>query len=370
MIIIEVFKLLLNIIYIPYRLLKTKHKVTFISRQSNKISIETEMIVERLNKSDNDLKIITINKKLDKNLKSIIENFLLLFKQMYHITTSKVVIIDGYCIPVSILRHKKDLIIIQTWHAAGIIKKIGLQTLETKSKFSKKIAVSMNMHKNYTYVISSSKETTKIFTKAFNVNKKQILEFGTPMLDYVYHQKNNKKEEILNKNPHINKPMILYLPTLRKNGKIDLDSFVNWFDFNNYDLVVKLHPVNKDVKLNKKIKKISGFKTEDLISAAEYVITDYSNVAFLAALSNTKVLFYIYDIEEYKQKRGLNVDLEKQFAEFSERNLKKLLEIIYNEKYDLEKFKVETEKHISTFDGKSTERICDFILEKVNNSRW
>ena len=132
---------------------------------------------------------------------------------MYHLATSKVVVVDGYCIPVSILVHKKRLVIIQTWHAAGIIKKIGLQTVENRSKLGKRLAKHMNMHKNYSYVISSSKESSKVFMEAFNVRREQILEFGTPMLDYIYDKKNRKKEEILKNNPHIEKPVILYLPT-------------------------------------------------------------------------------------------------------------------------------------------------------------
>ena len=209
------------------------------------------MIIRRLNKLDDKLKIVTINKKLEYNVFSIIENSLLLFKQMYHLATSKVVLVDGYCIPVSILVHKQKLVIIQTWHAAGVIKKIGLQTMENKTKWEKSLAKHMNMHKNYSYVISSSNETSRVFMEAFNVRREQILEFGTPMLDYIYDKKNRKKEEILKNNPHIEKPVILYLPTLRKDKNIDLTDITQSFNFDKYDLVVKLHPINKNIELDK-----------------------------------------------------------------------------------------------------------------------
>ena len=39
------------------------------------------MIIRRLNKLDDELKIVTINKKLESNVLSVIENSLLLFKQ-------------------------------------------------------------------------------------------------------------------------------------------------------------------------------------------------------------------------------------------------------------------------------------------------
>ena len=353
----------------PFKILKTQNKITFISRQSNTLSLESKMIIRRLNKLDDKLKIVTINKKLEYNVFSIIENSLLLFKQMYHLATSKVVLVDGYCIPVSILVHKQKLVIIQTWHAAGVIKKIGLQTMENKTKWEKSLAKHMNMHKNYSYVISSSNETTRVFTEAFNVKREQILEFGTPMLDYIYDKKNRKKEEILKNNPHIEKPVILYLPTLRKSQNIDLSDIINSFDFDKYDLVVKLHPINKNIELDKKIKKINGVVTEDLISVAAYVITDYSNVAFLAALSDIKVLFYIKDIEQYKESPGLNIDITEEFGEYSSKDIQELLNIIDDDNYNMGNFLKKVEKYISKFDGKATDRICNFILNEIRNTK-
>ena len=44
---------------------------------------------------------------------------------MYHISRSKVVILDTYCYLISNLKHKKDLVVIQIWHAIGICKKAG-----------------------------------------------------------------------------------------------------------------------------------------------------------------------------------------------------------------------------------------------------
>ena len=42
MIVIELFKILLNLIYMPFKILKTQNKITFISRQSNTLSLESK----------------------------------------------------------------------------------------------------------------------------------------------------------------------------------------------------------------------------------------------------------------------------------------------------------------------------------------
>ena len=45
------------------------------------------------------------------------------------LSTAHVCIIDGYCIPVSVLHHRKELRVVQVWHALGAIKKFGRQAL-------------------------------------------------------------------------------------------------------------------------------------------------------------------------------------------------------------------------------------------------
>ena len=45
---------------------------------------------------------------------------------MYHLATSRACIVDTYIIPVSILKHRDELIIIQIWHALGAIKSLDM----------------------------------------------------------------------------------------------------------------------------------------------------------------------------------------------------------------------------------------------------
>lgn len=360
MFLIDIFKIILNILYLPFKCLKKKNKILFLSRQTNQVSLEYSMLIKELSKNDN-IEIVTITKKIERNLKSYIFNFFLLFKQMYHLGTSKVVITDGYSVPISILKHRKDLIIIQMWHANGIIKKIGLQTLEKRSKKQKKLAIKMNMHKNYNYVISSSKHSSVVFSKAFNVNLKNILNFGTPMLDYIYYKKNDKSKEIKEKYNLYDKKIIVYLPTYRKN-MIDYNILLKNIDFNKYYLVMKKHPVDKLNIIDDRIIMINDYIAEDLISVADYVISDYSNVVFESILSNKKTFCYIYDYEEYKKDFGLNIDIKKQFK-YAFYNITDLVENLDND-YNMQYALHFTKKYVENFDGKCTDRIISFI-EKI-----
>ena len=366
MIIIDLFKIILNLIYVPFKYLKKQNKILFLSRQTNTVSLEYRMIIEEILKHKN-IKIVTITKKIDKNIISYICNFFLIFKQMYHLGTTKVVITDGYSIPVSILNHNKELIIIQLWHANGIIKKIGLQTLNNRTPFQRKLAIKMNMHKNYTYVISSSKETSKVFKEAFGVSNKQLLNYGTPMLDYIYYNHNNKKEEIMEKYKlDKNKKIIVYLPTYRKE-KIHYDTFINNVDYEKYQLVIKRHPVDKENIINKNVTIIKNYIAEDILSIADYVISDYSNVVFEAILSKKRTYCYIYDYDIYEKEFGFNIDLKENFGKYSFENIDELLNQIEKESYDYKYAQKFASKYIENFDGNSTRKIANFIINKYKS---
>ena len=117
---IYLLKLNLKLVYFFLKLLPTdKSKIVFMSRQSNNVSIDFKMIAEKL--VEKKYKVVIISKKIDSGMINYLKYYFNLYKQMYHIATSKVCIIDSYCIPVCILKHKKSLVVIHFWHAMCII---------------------------------------------------------------------------------------------------------------------------------------------------------------------------------------------------------------------------------------------------------
>ena len=66
-------------------------------------------------------------------------------KSMYHLATASVCVLDSYWPAVSVLHHKKQLAVIQMWHAMGKIKKSGYQSLGKKFGRSDMIAREMRM---------------------------------------------------------------------------------------------------------------------------------------------------------------------------------------------------------------------------------
>lgn len=362
---INIYILILNLIYLLFKFFPTKKKkILFLSRQTNKPSIDFRMLIIEIKKNYPDYEIKIITKRVEKRIKDFItKNTFSIFYQMYHLATSSVCVIDGYNMSVSVLKHKKSLKIIQIWHSLGAIKKFGHQTLYKER--NKKFAKAMRMHKNYDLLISSSKETTKYFSMAFNYPKEKFINCGLPRIDYLLSKTKINQKKIYLKYPELKgRKIILYTPTFRSNGhEYKIDSLINAIDFNKYVLIVKLHPcINYGFDL-KNTYTCDEFTSLQLLSIANFVITDYSAISIEAAILNKPVFIYSYDLDEYKKYPGINIDLYKEFKGYVFKDATKLYKCLSEEKYNINVIKNYKEKYVTSTSKMVTSELANIIVE-------
>lgn len=358
-VIINIAVFVLNIIYLPFKLFKTKHKITYISRQSNTPSIDFVLLTNKMKKMDKKLKQVVLARKIESGILKKISYALHIFVQMYHIATSKIVIVDTYSIPISVLKHKKELKVIQIWHALGAIKKFGYQILDKKEGSSRVLADTMRMHRNYDAVCCASSITAQFFSEAFNTDIAKVKVVGMPRVDYILGKDVNN--DILKNNPNfVNKKTILYIPTFRKNSTVYLDDIIKKVDSSKYNLIIKTHPLdNTQVPSEFLIK--GNYSTYDIMKFADYIITDYSATAIEASLLQKPLFLYVYDIDEYGQNRGLNVDLLSELQNSTSKNIDNILKIIEDNTYDFESLRMFRDKYIQTYNINNTESVCNLI---------
>ena len=314
---------------------------------------------------------MVLTKKIENGIINKIAYCIYIFKQMYHLATSKVVVLDTYCITACVLSHKKDTKIIQIWHALGAIKKFGYQTLNRKSGSSEITAKIMHMHENYDYILAPSKVTSEIYKEAFNVEENNFKYIGMPRIDYILKEDKQKQQEIYDTYPELReKQNILYVPTFRKGEKVQIDELVQKIDTKKYNLIIKLHPL--DLKEYQYVEKQGviydqKFKTYDLLKIANKVITDYSSLSIEASLLGIPIYFYLYDLEKYKQETGLNFNFDlEEIGKYKATNVDELLKNI-DESYDYKVLYDFRKKYISVDTEDVTKQIVDFIVRLIRN---
>lgn len=355
---------ILQFINLFFRPLKLKNKVTIISRQSDVPTLDIRLLDECLKK--NGMETVVLTKTLEKSLRGAISYGLHLMSQMYHIATSKVIVIDGYCILVSIL-PKKGQKVIQMWHALGAIKKFGWQNIENPDGHGKDMSEAMNMHGNYDYVLAPGKITGKIFAEAFHVPEDIIVYYGLPRIDFIRTKDAQMQQKMEEAYPQIKeKTNVLYVPTFRKNAELGLEKLIAGFDFEKFNLIIKKHFLDKgDYSWAKEKGAIVDpvFSSMEWLRICEKVITDYSAMAFEAAIIDREIYIFQPDQSAYEHNVGLNVDLSQEaigtYVCGSEEELFEKLSMEYK-KEDVIAFR---KKYLEIDLLNCTQNFCEFIAK-------
>jgi CDP-ribitol ribitolphosphotransferase len=255
-----------------------------------------------------------------------------IFGQMYHLATARACVVDGYVIPVSILSHRKGLFVVQMWHALGAVKKFGYQTVGLPGGRAAGIAKALRMHRNYDLVTCGGPATIPVFAEAFGVDPAIVEPLGLPRIDRLLESAAARRSgritqraaELREGFPLLadaDRTVILYAPTFRKAGADRYRDVAARFADARYTLVVKPHPLESARIDGVNIVNAGDIDIVDILPLCSAVITDYSAVAFEAAVIDLPVYFYVYDIDDYTRDCGLNIDPLRELPEASSRDI-------------------------------------------------
>lgn len=356
-----ILNIILNIEKIFLSLLKMKkNRITFISLDSNVLSMDFELIYNALDHEKYDVKLCLI--QYHKNLLGQFQYFLNCFKQMYYVYTSAFIILNNNNYVVSKFK-REGVQVFQIWHACGAIKKFG-------NVINRKYTIS-----NYDYVLSTSTYWKKPYSEAFGVHEENVLPLGMPRNDELFNEqlKDKYRNDIYMKYPQIrNKKIILYAPTFRGNiykgfSTVDFDALTLMNQLGeDYVLLYKFHPLLGDVQLpqHERIINMNHGNTHQLFCVCDYMISDYSSIVFDYLILQKPFLFYVPDLKEYESDLGVFVDIETLGLPIAY-TMNEVYEWIQDNHFD----KNIIQNCFNTFfdyqDGYSTKRVVDFIDEKM-----
>lgn len=106
-------------------------------------------------------------------------------------------------------------------------------------------------------------------------------------------------------------------------------------NFEQYNLIIKLHPLSKIKINNSNVIFDKYFTSMDMLFIADYVISDYSCIIYEVAILNIPLFFFAFDLQEYLNNRGLTIDYEKEVPGLVSKDAKEIIEAINNNKYNI-----------------------------------
>ena len=283
------------------------------------------------------------------------------------LATAKYIFLNDTFMPMANLNFSKEAVIVQLWHGQGVFKKFIMDTDLTDyvRKNAEKCA------DKYTYVVVSSKSVSPICAGAFGVNEEKCLPFGQPASDTLFKTDKTKFYDIY---PELkDKKTILYAPTFRDNEEADKKILEN-FDAekikkelgDEYALLIRLHPqVHTSVKETDGVYNATDYDdVNDLIRECDILITDYSSICMDFSMLSKPMLFFAYDLEKYKNDRDLYFDYEEYVPGKIVKTADEIISAIKNKDFETEKNEKFRNFNFDFFDGKSTKRLADFLLNK------
>lgn len=326
---------LLLLIYKVLSLFPTHNRIVCLSRQSNQDPIDFLLLQNELEHINSPFEVKILAKTLENKLVYSAH----ILKQIYYIATSKIVVLDSYCIVISLLGEKIAAPVIQMWHAMGNMKKFGYTAIGEKEGRSKKEAALFKMHQGYDAVLISSKQFINDYSAGFRVDPSIIVEAPLPKTDLLIdpNYKKTKREEIFSQFPNLrSKKNIVYCPTFRKtaskNESQAMKDLLNAVDFEHFNFIYKSHPISTQTFNDPRV--LENYGNYDMLYIADYVISDYSTVIYEAGLLDIPVYLYGYDWQEYKQKRSLNIDIEHDVPTLFTNDPEKISHAIENDIFD------------------------------------
>ena len=366
----------LNLIYAVLKLFPAKkNKVLFLSRQSNTLTLDFRLTQEELKREDPDIEIVTICHRLEGEGSGAIDFAKSTLRSMVHLATSSVCVLDAYWPAVSLLHHKRSLMVIQMWHALGKIKQSGYQTLGKESGRSEEIARLMKMHEGYDYIIAGGSAWNPFYCKSFNTMEDKLINCGLPRIDYLLKTEKQNRDAVLAAYPAFkDKKVVLYAPTFRRNIELRWQGLAEIAGKDsNFVLVIKGHP-NQRIELEE-LPNIQGiytcpeFSSGEMLAACDFLITDYSAIAIEGAVLDKPTYYFVYDYEEYRKKNGMNIDLFEEMPSCVFRNAEELIENLKTGEYNRQALENYRKRYLPEHLGSSTKEICALILRNLGGAK-
>lgn len=295
------------------------NKILFSNGGGNGFGGNPKYIAMELIKSGRELDIVwdvrDENIVMPKGVRSVVRGT---YEYYYELATARVWI-DNQHKDVH-TRKRRGQIYIQTWHGCGPLKKIEHDAPELPASYLELSEINSRMED---LAISPTSFNTQQYRRAFHYTG-EILECGYPRND-IFWRENGCREKIgklfgIKEDEGI----ILYAPTFRETDKegeeLDFTGMRGAMEDRfgkRFRVFARLHPIEMDSP------RMDRFQDEDvinvtayddvqeLLAAADVLITDYSSIMWDFSLQKKPVFLFHPDREHYDKERGYYLPFEK-----------------------------------------------------------
>lgn len=363
-----------------------KNKILFKSFDT--YSDHGKYITEQLLKRSNKLDIVWILKDLREEVPEGVRSVWTgnWKKYIYEMETAQVWVINTLMPPY--VKKREGQIYIHTKHWASITLKKFYLDASTIIDVPEDVERWKYNGRCMDYVLTGSHFDTESFRRGFDFKKKAV-QVGSPRTDAMFRMEECRQKVIANYDLKEKNKILLYAPTYRYNkertGMHEAEARNIGLEYGlirstlkakfggEWDILLRLHPsVAKEsgrFAEDGKVVDVSAYPdSEELASACDVMISDYSSIMFEPAFVKKPVFLFAMDKKEYiDHEYDLLLDYNKlpfPIAETSEELVHHIMD--FDESAYKSQVTAFLEKYEVREDGHASERAAEFILNLFN----
>lgn len=353
-----------------------EHKILFQNQSGEGYGGNPKYIAEKLMEYDTDQKLDLVwsvfryREGIPKRVRQVIYGSEAYYKEL---ATAKVWI-DNSRKPYSV-KKRKGQFYVQAWHGAAPIKRVEGDVQDVLPPYY--IEGARNDSKMADVFLSGSEFYTELYRKSFWYDG-VILKFGLPRHDVFWNMESSRRKVCDFYKIKKNQAIVLYAPTFRDYHAaecydLDINRVLEALEkkyCKPFRMMVSRHPVNYQAYSFKEdadyidVGDYDDF--QELLAAADILITDYSGCMYDFSYTHRPVFLYQKDYGEYLQDRNFYIPMEK-LPYIKVHSNDEMEEAIEN--FDEEKYAFELKKFMGAMGnydvGNASERVVQYLREKA-----
>lgn len=303
---------------------------------------------------------------------------------MHELATAKAIVFHSTFDYMGYVDIRPETKVVQLWHGCGIIKHVGMSTAGKPGYKTLEEYAEYPEFNKFDIVTMPGEEQRWVYEEFMGLEK------GDPMLQAIGVSRTDEffdpayidecYRKLYEKIPQAKeKKVILYAPTYRGDepcrtspDELDIPAFAKALS-EEYILIIKHHQTAKNLpeipqpyrdSFAFDMTRGQGMNINELMTVADICISDYSSVVYEYALLERPIVFFMFDLDDYRDQRGMYYSYESfedcgPILFTNEELIDYILHVA--ERFDKEKVIAFKNKYMSACDGHSTERIMHFI---------
>jgi CDP-ribitol ribitolphosphotransferase len=293
-----------------------------------------------------------------------------LIRGTYFLQTSGLVVVDNAYFPIHVSPHRPETTVVQVWHAAGALKRFGLDAPVTEHASERAF-----LHRYYDYVAVAGDSSREPYASALRTPVDRVLPLGSPRTDFFFDPAamSAARERLLGTYPQLrDRRVVLYAPTFRGRGEAKRAAP----GFNaarlrsllpaEYAIVLKTHP-----NLDPGATRTAGYdavidptaEVNEVFTVSDILVTDYSSSIFEWALLRRPLVLMVPDLARYEADPGLYLDYRTDMVGTQVADTDEVAAAILRDDFDLSGYDAFVARHLQASDGEASRRFVTRFLE-------